>query len=519
MTIMPYRIRLPFLCLSGLLFSSGIWNGCNGDSPASDVDDKALSIEFKLPASPLKGLTPDSLGVSLTLGNDPQPQTFTYNWKTGSASRTLSATEGQTYKLRLEVFACNYRIGMGEIEGIFKQGVPIALQPIWDTLAVRNAGICRGATQCLPGNPAADYGLALAGRLFSIPTTCDTPLTYRWFVRKGDSTLFTGEGGKPSFLIPDSLKGSNVSVRLQVVLDGIGREERKWILTVLAEISKDKLSRTLVRNAPSASVGSALTYAYDEKGRLSLVRIFNSLQPAPETKPIAVESLFYAENGSLIQARLLHLDGSIVDSAFTYGAGGTLAQLKVMEGSSTVRDTLIYGKGDVLTGSHRYVNGTLRDSIVFTWSGKDARSDSVFSLVNKGLELVRVIENRFQEDSLSERRTLLYKGRLSPYRKELWAYNGIGRRIGWKIYTEGFSLSLEESHAYKYDAQGRLDSLFSKDEVTGDYFLAAAYEYTGAGGAAKRSGSGTIEGATAAQILISDLAFDHEGWRQTRKRD
>jgi hypothetical protein len=486
---------LPFL-LVGLF-------ACTDDSTGPDASGP-FPIRFTLDSLP-KGLNPDSLSVRMTVGDS--VNTLVYDWRSGGSRGSLSAKEGDSFTVRFELFACNFRIGRGESSGVFQKNQTLILRADWDTGAVSKARLCRMGT-CIPANPEAGFNLALAGKRFEFPASCDSGATYRWFVKNGDSAVLAGEGPVNAFVIPDSLLGANLSVRIQVVVKGKVVEERAWAVKVISGISQDRMSQIRLRNNPTASEGSSQVFRYDEKGRLIIVATYDSLYPSAEAKPIAMDSLFYDSAGRRVRSSASLPDGKILDSLFRYESG-LLRSIRVTDGNSELHDSLGY-VGGKLALSLRYVNGSLRDSVVYRTS-QDAREDSIFSIAGPDRPFVRLVQNYYRADSLIERRVWINRNGLSPYKREVLVYNGIGRRGYRQIFSVGQALTLEETEQYAYDEQGRLKSILRKDEVSGEYLVAMEYEYVPVQAAAKIAATSRVH--SEGREVLSTLRFAYEDWK------
>jgi hypothetical protein len=480
---------------------------CNESSTEPDTS-VPLPIQFTLDSLP-KGLNPDSLNVKMMVGDS--LNTLVYDWLSGGSRGSLRAKEGDSFTVRFELYACNFRIGQGESSGVFKKNQTLVLRADWDTGAIAKARLCRMGT-CIPADPSAGFNLALAGKRFEFPASCDSGATYRWFVRIGDRTVLAGEETANAFVIPDSLLGAELSVRIQVVVNGKVIEERKWTVKVISGISRDKMVRILFRNHPEATDGTSQGFFYDEKGQVVAISTYDDLHASAVSKPIAVESLFYDTDGRVIRASVVLPDGESLDSLFRYDASGLLLSIRISTGNSELLDSLRYAGGRPVL-SLRFVNGALRDSVVFR-NGRDFREDSVFSIADSVRSFTRLIQNYYRTDSLVERRVWINSGLLSPYKREVIVYNGIGKRGYRQVFSVGQTLILEGTEQYAYDDQGRLKTFLSRDEVRGENVLAMEYVYTPIQAAAKRAA--TPVARPNGHEVVSDLRFAYEDWKLTR---
>jgi hypothetical protein len=495
--------------LGVLALLSTALTGCNENSSGPDTLPP-FPIRFGIDST-LRNLSPDSLFVRIVVEGDTVSKVLSYNWKTGTSRGSLTAKEGQAFRVHFEILACDFIVGLGDDSGRFEKDKAIILRVKWDSLAVVKAKLCRMGA-CIPPDPGASFNLALAGKTFEFPAACDSGVTYRWFVKRGDITLFTGEGPGHSFIIPDSLQGSDITVRMQVVVNGKVKEERTWAVKVIARVTEGRLARVMLKNDPSATEGTSLSFAYDTNGRLAAVNAFDILRPLSGAKSIAYDSLFYDGSGRLKRAVAALPDGKILDSSFRYDDAGNLISLRVAGGSSEILDSLEY-QGRRPARSLRFVSGVLRDSVVYR-NDADADLDSVFSPGTAGRELVRVIQNLYRRDSLIERRVWINKGGLTPHSKEVVIYNGIGKRGYRQVLMVGQSLTLDRTDIYRYDSLGRLQNLQWKDEVTGEFLFSAEYEYVAKPAAANTAAA--RDSPASRLSVLGNLRFAHEDWKSTR---
>lgn len=499
-------MRLPLLLAAAL--ASLVLAGCGPG--AADPCGAGFSVRFAV-TSVKEGLPLDSLFLRISLGGG-DPQEFQVDIKTGRSSAAIRARQGEPYTLAFALFSAGRRIGGGEESGRLGCDLDVELNPLWDDTAVAVVKKDLEKGSLLPSRLTDLYDQAVAGEVFALPLDSLDSLCYRWYLKRGDSTVMEGEGRRVRFTMPGSLAGETVALRLHALSlpDSVIREERRWAVRVLAARPADRLERVLVRTDSSAALGSSLAYRYDA-GRLVRIEGFDALSPAAADRPAWAETLHY-EAGRLARAAVRLPDGSLIDSLFAYGKDGLPAAVTVRNGRDTVTDSLFHASGR-LSGSRRYANGRLQESAVYAWTGPSSRSDSVWTPGDKGLELTRVIRNRYEGDSLAERTVLAGRGILAPYKREVLLYNGFGARVLREVYAEGAAPLLESSERSRYDGAGRLASLAVRDEVAGESLLHLAYLYAAAPAAKSAARPRPTFAGLAA---LAEARFAHEGWRLAR---
>jgi hypothetical protein len=267
----------------------------------------------------------------------------------------------------------------------------------------------------------------------------------------------------------------------------------------------------LWKSDTTSNAGTATVYGYDTGGHVTL-QTFDTLAPTSASLPVAAETLAYA--GALLrEVRAWQAGDGAVDSLFGYDAKGRLVSMRRHGGSDSILDTLVYDDFS-LRSSLRYVSGKLRDSILFAYPAAQERDDSVFSAGAQAMALVRVIVNRYRNDSLLvDRRVFVNQNGMSPFSREKIVYNGLGLHAYRQVFTDGGAPTLDETDSYGYDDSGRLASLLAKDEVTGNLLFAAYYQYEAAP-AAKRSAQALPSFRPA--DALSSLRFDLAGWKPAK---
>ena len=486
--------------------------GCGSGSKVAGPCTSGFNIQFRI-TSVKEGLPLDSLSLSIAIGKDGTEQKFDVNLKTGVSSANITATQGQPYKLVFKLFSAGHKIGEGTASDVLSCGLDVELNPVWDTVETGKVKIELNQGTLLPTKLSVFFTQAVAGKNLELPLDSLSKGVYRWYVKlaSGDSinlanpNLIEGEGPVVRFLVPDSLAGKQIVLRLQIVIDGKIKEERIWMISVLGTVAKDRLSRITVRVDSGDKQGASQSLGYTD-GRVTLVQYYDTLTPTKDQKPSNVDSLYYDDKGRLTKKSSLQSDSTRIDSLFTYNADGKLSTIEYRKGSDIVIDSLTYLDGKLSTDI-RSTGGKRVERIRFIWTGTQKRIDSVFAIDTDGDKWKRFIENTYKNDSLIERRTSQVQGGLQPMSKEVIAYNALGDRAYLESYTEGASLTLDHSEAYGYDAKGRRVSMRIKDDVTGANLHFYQYEYS-LPPAAKGAAAWMANRSTANSIELASILTD-----------
>jgi hypothetical protein len=500
----PRSKLLRFLRAGSLAGLGALLAACGGDKVTGGCGDR-FALRFAL-TSVKEGLPLDSLAVNIAIeGGD--PQAFKVNLKTGVSSANLTAEQGQKYSLGFELFSGGRMIGRGESQGRLGCDLDVQLNPVWDDSAARQVKADFGKGELLPSRLAIYYSQALPGTVFELPLDSLPAARYRWYVKLADSNIIEGEGPAVRFPIADSLAGKSLTLRLQAVSGNTVKEERIWVITVLAAPPRDRLSRMIVRADTSSKDGISFAYKYGE-GKLIAIESYDEAVPLSGSSPAGVESLYYDEQGRLSGAHAARPDGSVADSAFGYDGDGRLVFVQAKDSLGTVGDSLYY-EGGKLTGSRRFVDGKARESARVSRPSAETRLDSVFLETADGPVLARVVAGVYRGDSLTERRASVVRGeRLEAYTRETIAYNGLGGRAWREVWLEGQSPSLDETDGYAYDSKGRLSSIRVLDGQTGLLLQAVDFEYASAV-AAKSSSAFADRPPSAGPGILADLRSMH----------
>ncbi len=514
-----------------LLLTVVLLLGCGSGGGVTGTCASGFAVQFRITA--VKDSLPlDSLFLQIVLGKN-DTQYFAVNLNSGVSSAAITAAQGDAYKLNFKLYTSGVEIGTGESKGTLKCDLDVALDPKWDVAATDSVKKNLDKGNLLPAKLSLNFTQAVAGRDFELPLE---PLSkdsvYRWYLKLGDSTLIQDQGQTVRIPIADSLAGKTLVLRLQVVVGKTIKEDRIWVVTVLAAPPLDRIARIRSRSDTTVALGVSLALRYADN-RLSSVETYDSLVPGAAQKPVGVESLYYDDKGRLSKTTTWESDSARIDSLFGYGADGRLAALDVRKGSGKVVDSLFYDAGK-LSSSRRYVDGALWESAKYKWTASASREDSVFTIGPKGLIWTRLIENAYKNDSLVLRQVLIVRDGLQALGKEVIAYNALGGRAYREVYSEGKTPTLEQTDSYGYDAKGRLASMLSKDEVTGNLLYMLNYEYGPASpkvsasvhyaagqGAEGSFGSSGVNGASGLYghnglAILGDIRFTHSEWDYRR---
>ena len=501
------------LALLTVLCAICSWIAACGGKQVAGGCGVGFTVRFAI-GSVKDGLPLDSLDVDIAVGGG-SPQRFAVNLKTGVSSASIKAAQGQSYALRFELFSAGHKIGKGESQGRLDCDLNVALNPVWNEDSTKQAKLDLGSGLLLPARLSLFYTQALAGSVFSLPLDSLPGLRYRWYVKLNDSNLIEDEGFPVRFPIADSLAGKSLTLRLQVLSGNAIKEERIWVIAVLANAPKDHVARMIVRADTASKDGISSVFRYSGD-RLIAVEEYDAAVPLGGAVPAGVESLYYDDKGRLSGTHSSRPDGSALDSSFAYAMDGRLAYVEQKDTLGIVRDSLFF-EGGKLYNSRRYVDGKPTETVKFRWSGSDLRVDSIFREGSGGPALARRVTNLFRGDSLLERQVALMRSgpsgnALAAYTKEAITYNGLGSRAWREFWLEGQTASLERTDAYGYDAKGRLVSILSQDVRTGLPLQAIGFEYSPSSASPKASAAQAGVRETAASL--AELRYVHSDWER-----
>src|SRR3989338_5950365 len=102
---------LPAACLA---LSAALLTGCGSD-PASPCAS-GFAVRFAL-LSIKEGLPLDSLFVRIAVGANGADQDFRVNLKTGVSNSSITARQGEPYRLVFKLYSAGHEIGGGGNEG------------------------------------------------------------------------------------------------------------------------------------------------------------------------------------------------------------------------------------------------------------------------------------------------------------------------------------------------------------------------------------------------------------------
>ena len=495
-----------------------IIGGCGAGGEIAGGCKTGNKLKFTI-ASVKDGLPLDSLLIKIKIGNDTNSQKFSSNLKTGISSASITAAEGDAYKLTFELFSAGLKIGAGQDSGKLTCDLNVTLNPKWDTAKTEQAKNNLNRGLLLPSKLAEHFSQALPGKYLELPL--DTTHVYRWYVKLNDSTIIEDTGKVVRILIPDSLAGKTITLRLQVLSGNTIVEDRIWSISILSTVSKDILSRILIRtdtnwSDTNVNHGTASAYRYD-KGHLIAIENFPTLNSNSGISSVSAESLFYDDASHLTRTSFYTASGGKRDSLFSYNAEGLLIALESHPGTDKIIDSLWYDKSK-LSRSTRTVNGKQTEFAIYTWTNTNKRVDSVYTNSNNGIELFRIIQNIYKNGNLIERDISGGINANEPMTKEFIIYNALGSQAYHEYYTEGAPSVLEVTETYKYDAKGRMVFLIVKDEVTGDIVNAYSYEYSAA--LAKFSAyaySTRVSADSGMRNVLQDIFTAHSDLKFSRK--
>ncbi len=164
---------------------------CTDSSTGGSAEPFAVKF---IVASVPRGLPLDSIEITIAVGDTGKAQSLTVDTKHGVSKGTVQSYPGQAYTLAYKFFSGGIEIGKGELKGTFTQDMAITLSPDWDSAKVDQAYAVVHSGKYLPGYLDSSFNLALTGKPIQVTLDSAAGMTYRWWVRLGDSVLAEGTG-------------------------------------------------------------------------------------------------------------------------------------------------------------------------------------------------------------------------------------------------------------------------------------------------------------------------------------
>jgi hypothetical protein len=481
------KMAYPIPLLAGLILL--IW-GCNSTDGSADPD--RFSVKFKLASVPAN-LTLDSLEIRIAIGDTGKPQALTLDMATGTSKASVLAYPGESYSLGYSLYASGLEIGSGRDSGTLAKDMAIEIHPVWNQGKVESAKALRASGKLLPAYLDTAFTQALAGKAINITLDSAAGYSYTWYIRRGDVTLASGTGTHIGYLPADSLAGSLLNLKLVVKQGNSVIEERSWDIKVLAALSALRPIGIITRPDTASAYGTYARIGYDARGRIDSIRYYDTTAWAPGRESVAAlaytYALPYASDENPIRVVRTAKNETETDLDFSYDGKGRLLTLVVASASGNTSDSVAY-PSDLSSITRSYAQGKIMREVRHVHVSEAREVDSIYSPGDAGLVLTGLIEYGLERGEIVNRRVYRKFGTLTPYESEWTLYNGIGAIAFRKHYAEGSSLLLQKTETFGYRADGLLDRMVVKDEVTGDIEKAVAYVYPSVG-AAKRTAGGT----------------------------
>lgn len=457
-------IKLPKL-FPLLALLSALLAACNSDPD----DPEPFSVKFTLAEVP-SGLTLDSLEIAISLGDTGKPQKLSIDLKTGTSNAQVLAFPGQKYKLTYTLFASGFDIGKGDEDGTLSQDMKIELEPTWNNAKIASARAAREQGKLLPPYLETSFAQALAGKPMVISIDPAKDHEYTWYVRLGDSTIASGTGAKVSYTPMDSLGGKTVNIKVIVKKGNTVVEERDWDVKVLGSLPGDRLVGIATRTDSAAKEGTYIHYKYNAEGKPDSLLFFDTtvfVSGRPTTGTLAITyTQAHRPSGDPSKVVRTARGDSDIDSAFSYDGQGRVVAITVTIASGTTADSITY-VSDKVTETRSYAQGRLMRRIRHVALSAVSEVDSVYSRADSGLALSGLVAYDLQDGKVINKRIYSRNVEMQALRSEWTYWNALGSIAFRNRYDEGAGAPvLQESETYTYKADGNLDRILVRDEVT-----------------------------------------------------
>ncbi len=456
----------------------GLWLlvACTG-SPSTPVPE-GFSVQFVLKSVP-ENLPLDRLDIRITVGDTGKAQALSVDLRTGVSTADVQAFPGEKYKLDFVLYSKGIEIGKGEAKGSFAKDMSITLEPVWNRDSVATVKARLDDRRVLPAYLPSAYAVARTGLGFNIELDSTAGITYRWWIRLGDSVIAEGDGRKLAWTPGDSLAGLNVSVKIHARSGDTIVERIIWDVTIIGKPAVRRLARMVTTRKPGDATGSTTLYRYTSLGRLDSAIVYDSTL-VPARNPTAGSAYGYDGSGRLVKVHSWSATAGDLDSLLSWSQDDRLSSVEVSQAGAVLSDSMIYS-GTVLASIKTYVSGSLVRELVRV-TGKDSAFDavtvdSIFARTGGKSTLDRVVRSGYKSGQLSEATVLIPKTETAPFRTEQFRYNALGALALRLLYSEGVSRTLELSETFRYDSLGLLRRSVVKDEIMGDTLRTLEYAY------------------------------------------
>lgn len=470
---------LPMFALLAAQFTA-----CNSNPD----DPEPFSVRFSLAEVPT-GLTLDSLEIEISIGDTGKPQKLSVDLETGTSQAQVLAFPGQKYKLTYALFASGFDIGKGGEEGTLSADMKIELEPTWNNAKIASARAAREQGKLLPPYLESSFGQTLAGKPLIIAIDSAKDRQYTWYVRLGDSTIANGAGAKVSYTPADNLGGQTLNIKVIVKKGNTVVEERDWDVRVLGSLPTDRLVGIITKADTGAREGTYIHFRYNAEGKPDSLLFFDTtafVSGRPATGTLAITyTQAHRPSGDPSKVVRTSRGDSDIDSAFSYDAQGRLVAVTVTIASGTTADSISY-VSDKVTETRSYAQGKLMRRIRHVALNAITEVDSVYSRADTGLVLSGLVTYDLQDGKVINRRVYVMTVGMQALRSEWTYWNALGSIAFRNRYEEGAGApTLQESETYAYKADGNLDRILVRDEVTQEILRVRSYVYQAAPKGAK----------------------------------
>jgi hypothetical protein len=449
-----------------------IW-GCQTAESDPEPASHQYPITFDL-ASVVEGLSVDSIVVEITIAGG-EPQVLRVDMKTGEAVSQVAAKPGDVFQLRFTLYAGGTRIGKGVVTGVLAPNDHQVLEPVFDSLAIAQVKQRLADGQHLPADLSARYAQAIAAVPLIMRLDSAAGVRFVWSVGPAGAAAATGEGRTFSWTPDVGLVGKSVPVKVEAWEGAALVQARNWLIYVLGKAPQGRLLRYTTRSDTAAQIGTLTRLSYS--AGLILRQTFSALDPARDALPVAVDSVQVDNFGRPLLIRTAWSGGEGFDSAFSWSQDGYLLSLRVRQGASVLVDSFAWSGGELRQARH-FLNDSLVERLVHT-RFSDSGFDTLFVPGAGGKwELARLFRLRYQGENLVEKTWFLLRNGWTAYRRETFAFTGLGTPLRRQSYSEGEFSEPETSERWYYDGAGALLRRLGSDDRTGipEFSLDYAWE-------------------------------------------
>ncbi|MEO7423777.1 MAG: hypothetical protein ABI036_01240 [Fibrobacteria bacterium] len=459
---MVQRMLSRMLAMAALCLPAASMWGCQTTESDPPPASHQYPITFDL-TSVVEGLSVDSIVVEMAIAGG-QPQVLKVDLKTGEAVSQVAAKPGDAFQLRFTLYAGGVRIGKGVLTGVLAPDDHQVLEPVFDSLAIAQVKQRLADGQRLPADLSERYGLAIASVPMIMRLDSASGVRFVWTVSPEGNPAATGEGREFSWTPTAGQAGKSASVRVEAWEGDVLAQARDWLIHVIGTAPQGRLLRYTTRSDTSARIGTLTRLSYSPG--LTLRQTYGDLDPARDALPVALDSLQTDNLGRPLLIRTSLSSGEAFDSAFSWSPDGHMSSLRVRQGASVLVDSFTWIGGELRQTRH-FLNDSLVERLVHSRAG-DSGSDTLFVPGGDSKwEMARLFRLRYQGENLVEKSWYLLRNGWTVYRRETFAFTGLGMPLRRQTYSEGEISEAETSERWFYDGAGALVRRLGRDDRTG----------------------------------------------------